>query len=126
MVVIQLFTVYPSRDLTNAVVRAFGLTSIDDNSPFTRKDVVARGTAARLTELRDALAEVYIPCKAAVYVMEDITHVRCLTILRHFLRAAGYMLQASDATFDGHRTQVYRIRKEGDGVVRMTRGSILT
>lgn len=125
MVVIQLFTVYPGRELTNAVVQAFGLSSIDDNSPFTRKDVASRGTAARLTAMRDALAEVYIPCKAAVYVMEEITHVRCLTILRHFLRAAGYMLQASDATFDGHRTQVYRIRKEGDGVVRMTRGSIL-
>lgn len=126
MVLIQLFTGYPSRDLTNAVVQAFGLTSIDDNSPFTRKDVVSRGTAARLTDLRGSLAEVYIPCKAAVYVLEDITHVRCLTILRHFLRAAGYMLQASDATFDGHRTQVYRIRKTGDGMVRMTRGSILT
>lgn len=116
---------HPSRDLTNAVAKSFGLSSIDDNSPFTRKDVIARGTAARLTELREALAEVYIPCKAAVYVYEDITNVRCLTILRHFLRAAGYMLQASDATFDGHRTQVYRIRKEGDGVVRMMRGSIL-
>ena len=123
--VIQLFSVYPDIDLTNSVVRAFGLTSVDDGTPFTRKDIVSRNTPTKLGLLRSRLEQVYIPCKASVYVAKDITKDRSLTILRHFLRAAGYSLSASDVNFDGRRTQVYRIRKEGDGVVKMTTGSII-
>ncbi len=123
MVILQLFSVAPSKELADEVARAFGLRDLEDASPFSRADIVLRGTVDALKALRPRLSEVYIPCKAAVYVDEDITPERCLVILRHFLRAAGMQLAAADMNFDGHRTQVYRIRRAGDGVVRMTRGS---
>ena len=123
MVLLQLFSVAPDRQLSDDVARAFGLAQLEDGSPFTRADIVSRQTPAALTALRPRLAEVYIPCKAAVYVYEKITPERCLTILRHFLKAASMSLSAADANFDGHRTQVYRIRKSGDGMIRMTRRS---
>lgn len=123
MVVNQLFAGVPSAEVSAAVAEAFGLASLDDGEPFSRADIVARGTPAALETLRPVLSEVYIPCKAAIYVEQPITPERCLTILRHFLKAAGMHLAASDMNFDGRRTQVYRIHKDGSGVVRMSRGS---
>jgi hypothetical protein len=123
MVILQLFSVLPPRELADEVARAFGLRDLEDATPFSRADIVSRGTVPALHALRPKLYQVYIPCKASVYVAEDITPERCLVILRHFLRAAGMHLSAADMNFDGVRTQVYRIRKAGDGVVKLTRGS---
>ncbi len=121
MVVIQLFADQPPPELCDAVARAFGLRDITDSSPFTRADLVARGTAAALEAMRPALSEAYLSCKSH-YVLEDITPERCLTILRHFLRASGLHLTATDVTFEGRRTQTYRVYRPGGGVVRMSKG----
>lgn len=122
MVVIQLFAEQPAPELSNAVAGAFGLASISDSSPFTRADIVARGTCAALERLRPALSAAYLACKN-FYCMDAITPDRCLTILRHFLRATGLTLTATDQNFDGRRTQTYRIHRPGGGVVRMSRGA---
>lgn len=122
MVVIQLFAEQPSAELSDAVARAFGLSGIGDSSPFTRADIVGRGTPAALEELRPALAESYLACKS-FYCMQPITPERSLTILRHFLRATGLVLTATDQNLDGRRTQTYRVHRPGGGVVRMSRGS---
>lgn len=122
MVVIQLFAEQPTSELSDAVAGAFGLESISDSSPFTRADIVSRGTPAALELLRPALASTYLACKS-FYCMDAITPDRCLTILRHFLRAAGLTLAATDQNFDGRRTQTYRIHRPGGGVVRMSRGA---
>lgn len=123
MVIMQLFSVTPPRELSDDVARAFGLADIEDGSPFTRHDVAVRGVRQHLAALRPRLASVYIPCKAAVYVYEDISPDRCLTILRHFLKAGGLSLSVEDVNCDGRRTQVYRIRRVGEGLVRMSRGN---
>ena len=123
MVIHQLFGSAPSRELSDAVASAFGLASIEDSSPFTRADVVSRGTVDALVALRPRLMQVYIPCKAAVYVKQPITPERCLTILRHFLKVSSLHLTASDFNFEGRRSQVYRIHRGGAGVVKMTRAS---
>jgi len=120
MVIHQLFTELPPLKLCESVVRAFGLDGLDDSSPFTRADVVARGVPAAVEELD--LAGVYLACKR-FYCERPLTPERCLTILRHFLRAAGHVLKATDATLDGRRTQTYRVHQPGRGVVRVSHGT---
>jgi hypothetical protein len=105
MVKNQLFRSEPTEELCLDILKAFGLTSLDDMTTFSKKDLEKMGTVDKLYEMKSRLEECYIPCKARTY-LNDITPKNSITILRQFMRCVDRKVMSKEKY---HRTSKYVI-----------------
>lgn len=108
----------PPLTTVHKVFEAFDISDIHDTIPFTRADVVKKEVGIKLSMIPE-LRDIYLPCKASIYLSEPITTSRCLTILRHMLRTVNATLDTTEQYMCGHKVVVYRITVDG------SRGSII-
>jgi hypothetical protein len=108
----------PPLSTVHKVFHTFEISNIHDAVLFTRADVVKRDVGRKLSMIPE-LRDIYLPCKAAIYLSEPITISRCLTILRHMLRTVNASLETTEQYMCGHKVVVYRINVDGG------RGSIV-
>lgn len=114
----QLFRQMPPLATVHKVFNSFDIFDIHDAVPFTRADVGKRDVGKKLSLIPE-LRDIYLPCKAAIYLSEPISISRCLTILRHMLRTVNASLETTEQYMCGHKVVVYRITVDGN------RGSII-
>ena len=108
----------PPLATVDKVLNCFGIYDIRNVVPFTRDDVGNRDVGIKLSHIPE-LRDIYLPCKAAIYLSQPISISRCLTILRHMLRTVNASLEATEQYMCGQKVVVYRINLGG------TRGSIV-
>ena len=100
-----IFRKIPPNELLLQFIGAFGLKGLDDASWFSKSHV-------RLDHLEKVLSDLepyYVPCKARVYLHNDLTELRAITILRQVLKAHGVSLKASERGRDNMKCLWYHI-----------------
>lgn len=108
MVKNQLFKSFPPDSLITKVLQAFGLTSINDLSEFSKEDILVQKTVAKLYELKDELEKYYLPCKGRTY-LNDITPKNSITILRQLLRIKDYGVKSKEKYIRSEKSILYKL-----------------
>lgn len=104
----QLFRQTPPIHVCERVMRAFGLKNFDDPTYFSRKDLEAIRCVDIMVELKDELAQYYIPCKARTY-LNDLNSKNIITILRQLCRLYSYSVQSREKYIKGDKFIIYQI-----------------
>ena len=100
-----IFRKLPPHELLLQFIGAFGLKGLDDASWFSKSHV-------RLDLLESILIDLepyYVPCKARVYLHNDLTELRAITILRQVLKAHNVTLKSSERGRDNMKCLWYHI-----------------
>ena len=95
------------------LLRCFGLTSLKDQRSFCKADLAEMGTVAKILQMKEALEEVYMPCKGRVY-LENMSEKRAVTVLKQVLRVHGYYLLSTERNFDNKKVIFYSLASELD------------
>lgn len=95
-------------DLLEDVLRCFNLNSLSDTWQFSKRFLMDFGTVGKLHALYDRMCEVYIPCKARVY-LTNLTPVKCVTVLKQVLRHVGYQLNTKEVVRNQNKTTFYQV-----------------
>ena len=111
MVKDQLFKAYPTNELFNKVISAFGFVDIANTTPFSRNDLKYLKTVEKINLLKPYLEKCYIPCKARTY-LNNLTEKNVITILRQILKTKGYIVTSKEKYMKGHKFIVYRITEK--------------
>lgn len=104
----QLFRQVPPMELCTKVLNAFGLKDLSDTTYFSRKDLESTRCVAELTELKEELAEYYLPCKARTY-LNDLNNKNAITVLRQISRLYGYSVQSREKYIKGDKFIIYQL-----------------
>lgn len=104
----QLFRQTPPIQVCERVLRAFGLKNFDDPTYFSRKDLEAIRCVDMMVELKDELAQYYLPCKARTY-LNDLNSKNIITILRQLCRLYNYSVQSREKYIKGDKFIIYQI-----------------
>ncbi len=104
----QLFRQIPPIELCIKVLNAFGLTDLSDTTYFSRKDLESTKCVESLTELKDELAECYLPCKARTY-LNDLNSKNAITVLRQISRLYGCSVQSREKYIKGDKFIIYQL-----------------
>ena len=78
MVKNQLFRILPDTEIIHSLLNAFGLTSLDDTKFFTKESLKDNETVTRINEMKDKLEGYYLPCKAKLYLKDNLTLLKVL------------------------------------------------
>jgi hypothetical protein len=113
MKIYQLFRERPSDVLLAKILFAFGLRDINDESCFSKTDLIKHGTVPKLNSIIHELESLYLPCKAREYLI-DITEKKALTVLRQLLRLYGRKLGIKQKYLSYKKVIYYFISFEGD------------
>ena len=111
MVKDQLFKAYPTNELFNKVISAFGFDDIANTTPFSRNELKYLKTVEKINLLKPYLEKCYIPCKARTY-LNNLTEKNVITILRQILKTKGYIVTSKEKYMKGHKFIVYRITEK--------------
>ena len=111
MVKDQLFKVYPTNELFNKLISAFGFVDIANTHPFSRNDLKYLKTVEKINLLKPYLEKCYIPCKARTY-LNNLTEKNVITILRQNLKIRGYVVTSKEKYMKGSKFIVYRITEK--------------
>jgi hypothetical protein len=106
----QLFKKNPSNDLFNKVLKAFGLSGVDDKRSFSRKDLGYIKTVALINEIKPELEECYLPCKSRTY-LNSLTEKNVITILRQILKTRNYTITSREKYMKGCKFIIYNLSK---------------
>ena len=87
----QLFKNKPDMNLVNDTIRLFGLSDFNDNTLFTKQNMVDLKTVQKVNEIIPRLQDYYLPCKSKKYLTR-LDEKRCLTILRQLLKQYNHTL----------------------------------
>jgi len=109
----QLFKKNPSNDLFNKVLKAFGLSSVDDSRSFSRKDLAYIKTVAHINAIKPELEECYLPCKSRTY-LNSLTEKNVITILRQILKTRNYTITSREKYMKGCKFIIYNLSKLDD------------
>ena len=60
----QLFRISPDIKIINQLLNIFGISNINDNHSFTRKNLIDLKTVDKINNIKDELERYYIPCKS--------------------------------------------------------------
>ena len=104
----QIFRYIPDIEFANRVITCYNLKDINDNTEFTKTDLIVNNTVIKLNNLLPELTVCYFPCQAKVY-LQKINEHRCITILRHFLRIFNYVIVRRDRFINKKKTTLYHI-----------------
>jgi|TARA_B100000963_G_scaffold359945_1_gene388870 hypothetical protein len=106
----QLFKKNPSNELFNKVLNAFGLSGVDDNRCFSRKDLEYIKTVDTINALKTELEECYLPCKSRTY-LNSLTEKNVITILRQILKTRNYTISSREKYMKGCKFIIYSLAK---------------
>jgi len=109
----QLFTKRVDVDLLLELLKCFGLKDLNDKRLFCKYDMIQNNTVAKLSDLKVALEEFYLPCKAKIY-LENITEKRSVTVLKQVLRLHGYYLISKEKNVNNKKIIFYHLINEKD------------
>lgn len=104
----QLFKISPDLEITENLLKLFGIKDISDNHSFTRENLKDLKTVEKINEIISKLLKYYIPCKAKKY-LEYINEQKCITILRQFLKYIEYNLKLKEKYVNGVKNYQYFI-----------------
>ena len=116
MVKDQLFKSYPTNELFNSVLSAFGIHNVDLKYTFSRNDLKHLKTVEKITLLKPYLEKCYIPCKARTY-LNNLTEKNVITILRQLLKLRGYYVSSKEKYIKGHKFILYKIERRDDDYI---------
>ena len=119
MVVNQLFIHKPPNELLNNVIKAFGLTDINDTREFSQLDIEKNNTIKNIHNLEKEISQCYIPCKRKNYIdnIKNITHKEIITIFRQILKTHNYDLYSREKFIKGTKYLVYKIITKNDKLI---------
>lgn len=106
----QLFKDKISEDIMLKVILAFGLKSINDETAFSKQDLINHNTVLYMNELKDILLQYYLPCKAKIY-LESLDESKCITILRQLLKLFQIKLISKQKYIHNKKSTIYFIKK---------------
>jgi len=108
MVKNQLFKSIPPDSLINSVIQAFGLSSVNDSSEFSKEDILLNNTVQKLYDLKTELDKYYLPCKGRTY-LNDITPKNSITILRQLLRIKHFGVKSKEKYIRSEKSIIYKL-----------------
>jgi len=106
----QLFKDKISEDIMLKVILAFGLKSINDETAFSKQDLINHNTVLYMNELKDVLLQYYLPCKAKIY-LENLDESKCVTVLRQLLKLFQIKLISKQKYIHNKKSTIYFIKK---------------
>jgi hypothetical protein len=106
----QLFKKNPSNELFSKVLKAFGLSGVDDNRCFSRKDLEYIKTVDAIKAMKCELEECYLPCKSRTY-LNSLTEKNVITILRQILKTRNYTITSREKYMKGCKFIIYSLSK---------------
>lgn len=80
---------------------------------FSKVDLERLNTVARVNEMKDELAQYYIPCKAKLY-LSNMNELKCITIFRQILRLNNIVLISRQRYIKHKKITFYGIKFEKD------------
>jgi len=104
----QLFKKHPSNQLFNNILQSFGLTNLDDNRSFSRKDLQILKTVDKLDTLKTELNECYLPCKSRTY-LNGLNEKNIVTVLRQILKTRNYTVISKEKYMRGEKFIIYSL-----------------
>lgn len=108
MTINQLFKKSPTMEIINELLLAFGLTGLNDNKMFSRKDLDNMDTIGKLNNIIDRLGNYYLPCKRKIY-LTNLTPKKSITILRQCIKIYKYILFSKEKYIKSEKIIVYQI-----------------
>ena len=108
MTINQLFKNRPPQDKVLTILEYFNLTGFEDTKSFTKKDLTMFDTVKKINENIVVLEELYLPCKAKIYLTE-LNEKKCVTILRQLLKLFKYNLKSTEKYIQGDKMIEYNI-----------------
>lgn len=108
MTINQLFKNRPSQETVLTILKLFNLTGFDDTKSFTKKDIAVFETVKKINENIALLEELYLPCKAKIYLTE-LNEKKSVTILRQLLKLFKYNLKSTEKYIQGDKMIEYNI-----------------
>jgi hypothetical protein len=106
----QLFKEKVPDDVLTAILRAFKLGGLDDNSCFSKEDLEKYKTIEQIETLKEQLRQYYLPCKFKIY-LERLTAGKCITILRQVLKLFQVKLISRQKYIKRKKITLYSILK---------------
>lgn len=105
----QLFAQLPDQYLVSRILALFNATTKSSDS-FTINDLIEHNTVNQVKSsgILDELYELYIPCKAKVY-LDNISDKKIITIIRHLLKVQNLKLRSRTIRIGINRVQQYNI-----------------
>ena len=104
----QLFRISPDMEITENILKLFGIKDIHDNHSFTRENLIDLKTVENMNGLSEELFKYYIPCKSKKYLV-NLNEKKCITILRQFLKIHNYTLISKEKYVKGNKQLFYQV-----------------
>lgn len=104
----QLFRISPDMEITENILKLFGIKDIHDNHSFTRENLIDLKTVENMNGLSEELFKYYIPCKSKKYLI-NLNEKKCITILRQFLKIHNYTLISKEKYVKGNKQLFYQV-----------------
>jgi len=105
----QLFKISPELEITEKLLKMFGIKDINDNHSFTRTNLKDLKTVEKIQENIEKLTKYYIPCKAKKYLSTTLNEKKCITILRQFLKIHNHTLISKEKYIKGKKLLFYQV-----------------
>lgn len=97
-------------DLFYKIINCFNYSEINSNVFFSKMDLDTFDTVNRLSDLKNELKTIYLPCKSKIY-MEIESSQDAITILRQVLRLFNYKLMSKQKYINNKKVIFYYIIK---------------
>ena len=108
MTINQLFKKHPDFEYIQPILKCYNIEDINNTKSFTKTDLKSFNTVEKLLEQMNLLEELYLPCKAKIY-LKNLTEKKCITILRQLLKLFKLNLNSSEHYFHGEKMIQYNI-----------------
>lgn len=105
----QLFRSNVPSDLFSKIYKSFGYETLNIEYMFSKIELDRLDTVGKLNELKDELAQYYIPCKAKMY-LSNFTQLKCITVFRQILRLNHISLISRQRYIKNRKMTFYSIR----------------
>ena len=106
----QLFREKVTDDILNKMLEAYNLKGLDDDTTFSKHDLVKNGTVRKMAPIRDQLLQFYLPCKSRIY-LENMDENKYITVLRQVLKLFQVKIESKQKYIKNKKTTIYSIVK---------------
>ena len=117
-----LFRISPDIKIINQLLNIFGISNINDNHSFTRKNLIDLKTVDKINNIKDELERYYIPCKSKKY-LNNLDEKKCITILRQFLKSYNHTLISKEKYIRSEKMLFYQVIPQQIDILTKERSS---
>lgn len=108
MTINQLFSKEPTEEIVLAILKCFGLESLEDTKIFTKKDLKESNLLESLENIKSEIGSYYLPCKKKKY-LDNMTFKKSITLLRQFIKCFDYTLFSKEKYIQGEKYLTYQL-----------------